>query len=63
MPCLRRPSEEGKEFGYRLRNYFTGEIVADRSFETRSEMEEALAEDLSPESLLGKVFGSLPDGE
>ena len=54
-----RPGEKNEVYGYRLRNYFNGEILAERQFESREEMEAGLAEDLSPDKLLGAVFKSL----
>ena len=51
---------EGMHYGYTLRNFFTGDIICEREFETRDEMEQAMAEDLAPDALIGKVLGSYP---
>lgn len=50
-----RPGEK-ERYGYKLRNYFTGEVLASRCFESREEMEAGLAEDLAPDKLIGAVF-------
>lgn len=54
-----RPIDKEAVYGYRLRNFFNGEVIAERKFETREEMEAGLAEDLAPEKILGSVFKSL----
>jgi len=53
------PSRTEREYGYRLRNFFTGEVIADRKFETKAEMEEGLAKDLAPDQLFGKLLGDI----
>lgn len=58
-----RPGEKEQVYGYRLRNYFNGEILAERQFESREAMQTALAEDLSPDNLLGSVFKTLEAGK
>lgn len=58
-----RPDREKEMYGYRLKNYFTGEVVAERRFDTREAMEQGLAEDLAPANLLGNVFHGLTNGK
>lgn len=51
-----RPGEKDEVYGYRLRNYINGEILCERQFESREEMEAGIVEDLAPDKLLGSVF-------
>lgn len=53
------PQRTDMEYGYRLRNFFTGEVIADRKFATKSEMEEALQNDLSADQLFGKLLDDM----
>lgn len=53
------PQRTDMEYGYRLRNFFTGEVIADRRFETKAEMEEGLAKDLAPDQLFGKLLDGM----
>ncbi len=55
--------EEGKEYGYILRNCFTGQIICERDFETREEMEKALTDDLARDAVIGKVLDTFPRKE
>lgn len=50
------PSRTEMQYGYRLRNYFTGEIITDRKFETKEEMENELRKDLEPSEIFGKIL-------
>ena len=50
---------DGRTYGYRLRNCFSGDIICDREFETREEMEAALKEDMSADVIVGNVLESL----
>ena len=56
-----RPGEN-EQYGYRLKNYFTGEVLAERRFKSRGEMEAGLAFDLAPDHLLGGIFRDLDTG-
>ena len=60
MPVVGR-FPDGREYGYRLRNAFSGDIICDRSFETREEMERGLAEDLASDVIVGNILDSLAD--
>ena len=51
---------DGKGYGYRFRNALTGEIVVERVFDSREEMEKALTEDLSPNTALGASYDAMP---
>lgn len=57
---IMRPGEK-ESYGYRLRNYFNGEVLAERRFDTREEMETGLAEDLAPDKLIGSLFRDFGD--
>lgn len=59
---IMRPGER-EAYGYRLRSYINGEVIADRRFQTREEMEAGLVEDLAPDKLIGSIFKDTVGGD
>ena len=58
------PSRTDMNYGYRLRNFFTGEVICDRKFETKAEMEDSLKKDLDPAEIFGKLLRDItPEAE
>lgn len=51
---------DGKQYGYILRNCFTGEVLCEREFDSREEMEKMLTDDLARDAVIGRMIDTFP---